>query len=226
MQSKRLDIKKAILLIMNYLIGYLYLYPILLNWLIDKFSLNKDLVLLIFYIAYTLFTVIIIKDILFSDGKRFINNLPKNILAIFKNYLLMLIFVISMNMILYNFFDLLNSNNQKAIEDAIGIAKYSTIFASIFFGPIVEESIFRLGIFRNLQKGDHFVVSCLISSFCFGLLHVYDSILMKSYLDCLYLLTYMGMGMIICRVYYLKDNFITCILLHMLNNLLGVLLLL
>ena len=89
MQSKRLDIKKAILLIMNYLIGYLYLYPILLNWLIDKFSLNKDLVLLIFYIAYTLFTVIIIKDILFSDGKRFINNLPKNILAVFKNYLLM-----------------------------------------------------------------------------------------------------------------------------------------
>ena len=133
MQSKRLDIKKAILLIMNYLIGYLYLYPILLNWLIDKFSLNKDLVLLIFYIAYTLFTVIIIKDILFSDGKRFINNLPKNIIAVFKNYLLMLIFVISMNMILYSFFDLLNSNNQKAIEDAIGIAKYSTIFASIFF---------------------------------------------------------------------------------------------
>ena len=127
-----------------------------------------------------------------------------------------------------------SSQNQDLIVNSISVSKVGNIFPTIIGAPFVEEIIFRtviaggiyglillaMGIKKETQanssvkKNIAAVVSILVSTTLFGLLHV------SAAGDYLAILPYIAMGMTFTTVYFItKRNLLVTILLHMLINL-------
>lgn len=127
-----------------------------------------------------------------------------------------------------------SSQNQDLIVNSISVSKVGNIFPTIIGAPFVEEIIFRtviaggiyglilltMGIKKenqtnsNVKKNIAAVVSILVSTTLFGLLHV------SAAGDYLAILPYIAMGMTFTTVYFItKRNLLVTILLHMLINL-------
>lgn len=96
------------------------------------------------------------------------------------------------------------------------------IVMTVFLAPVIEECIFRAGLFGGLTDrgvGKAYAVSMLV----FALYHVWQSALLNW--DARYLLLglqYLPGGFALCFVYHKSDSIWTSILLHMAINLLGI----
>ncbi len=132
------------------------------------------------------------------------------------------------NMIMSNLFGLIpgadESANQQALEDMINIAPLTVVFAAVFFAPIVEELVFRGGIYKLLENKWSSKVAILGSGAIFGLLHVVMGLLAGDLYELIYFINYFAMGCAFGFLYYKTKNIYICIGVHFLNNLVGVLL--
>ena len=91
--------------------------------------------------------------------------------------------------------------------DLLSIANVAPIavIAIAFFGPILEEFVFRRVIFGSLVQTTNFWVAALVSSIVFALIH----------LDFSHIIIYAISGFIFAFLYYKTKRIITSIIAHM-----------
>ena len=97
-----------------------------------------------------------------------------------------------------------NTANLVSIADVAPI----TIIAIVFFGPILEEFVFRRVIFGSLVQTTNFFVAALVSSIVFALIH----------LDFPHIILYAISGFIFAFLYHKTKRIITSIIAHMMLN--------
>ncbi len=86
------------------------------------------------------------------------------------------------------------------------------IFAVVITGPVVEELVFRFGIFGGMRKKFNFGVAASLSSLIFGVLHMNWTIGISAFF----------LGFICCVLYESTQQLFYPVLLHMASNLVSV----
>lgn len=97
-----------------------------------------------------------------------------------------------------------NTASLLSITDVAPIA----IIAIVFFGPILEEFVFRRVVFGSLVQTTNFFVAALVSSIVFALIH----------LDFPHIIIYAISGFIFAFLYHRTKRIITSIIAHMMLN--------
>lgn len=225
---KTLSRKNSIFIVLNYCLGYLFIYPFLLSTLgnllfiflkIDIF----DFLLLIFYVLFFI-AMIFAGRVLLLDAW---NQLKRNGLIILKCVFINLVYSLFVSYILNILISLLttqaSSNNQVFIEDGLQQNPVFIIIIALVFAPIVEELVFRGVIYNKIKIRSGFLPGAIISSVLFGLLHVLDSLLILNFSDIPFAISYMALGFFIAKSYKDTDSLAGSILFHFINNLMGVL---
>lgn len=92
----------------------------------------------------------------------------------------------------------------------------------IFFGPFLEELVFRYGFRKSFHKE---LPYALFSAFVFGLLHVLTAIdtftiqnILAHASEFLFIIPYGSLGFFFAKAYYETDNIFTSAIPHMLHN--------
>lgn len=82
------------------------------------------------------------------------------------------------------------------------------IFASVLFGPVLEELVFRRVVFGSLIQTQNFWVAGFISAIVFAAIH----------LDFTHIILYTVSGFVFAFLYYKTKRLLTSIIAHMLLN--------
>ncbi len=109
----------------------------------------------------------------------------------------------------------MNPNNQAVsglAADSPGIIKAT----GIFMAPIVEELMFRAGLFGALRRKSR-VIAYAVSMLAFGIYHIWTYI-PENPLYLLFIIQYLPVSWILCRCYEQTNTIWTPIFLHMLIN--------
>ena len=219
---------KAILLVLNYFVGYLFLYPRLaviltLSMNPNATSINKFIELMIY--GWMIFISIALS---YPELKRSYHNIPswkifiKRIgIAFVQLYLISFV----CTMLSTYLSGSLDSANQMGISSSLKDNLMLTIFITLCYAPIVEEIVFRGVLFRSFRSRFNFMTSAIISGLLFGGLHIFDSIQAGNLSDVWFILVYFGLGFFFCKAYEDCDSIYSGYILHLINNSLAVLLL-
>lgn len=116
-------------------------------------------------------------------------------------------------MLLLNF----DSNpNNSAVVDLAELKMGPTAAMAIFLAPIVEELVFRGGVFGLLRRYNR-LLAYVVSILVFGLYHIWSSAI-ENPLDLIYIIQYIPASYALCRCYERTNSIWAGIFLHMLNN--------
>lgn len=219
--------KNKIIVLIQYLIGYLVVYPILLGFL-ASFAykiIGVDIsygIQLVFYVAFLLYFCYLCKPLLLemkvSLKERFGSILKitgKNVL-----YSYLLNYVI--NMFLLYFTSQTSSANQVNIESQLSSTPLLIAFVAVIFAPFVEEFVFRGVIYKHIEERKGFWIAALVSSFLFGGMHVFFSIFSLNFVDLLFAFPYMVQGFMIAKNYRDTQSFAGAWMFHFINNFVAV----
>ncbi len=114
-----------------------------------------------------------------------------------------------------------NPENQAALESLLEggpIAIISLILFAGFLAPIVEEIVFRKGLWDVFEKPLGFIGAIILNSFFFGFIHIIADISLDS-MQLLNIVPYFGMGLVISLIYYYSGKIIFVpIFVHMAYN--------
>lgn len=99
------------------------------------------------------------------------------------------------------------SQNTEVIMNITQVAPIM-ILATVVFGPILEELVFRRVIFGSIIQNYNFWISCIVSAIFFAAIHM----------DFSHILLYTICGMIFAFLYYKTKRLLTSIIAHMLLN--------
>lgn len=219
--------KRTALLLALYFIGYLLVIPVMIKNItlaINPSATVVNIPVSVFIHFVFLCICIYIAKPVWIDS---IYKLKNNKRVFFKNLIKYIILILVVNALLGMFINLFsqssNSENQISIIRNAKIAPLFIAFLSAFFAPILEETIFRGGVFSCLRKHHSYLFSMLISSFLFGFIHVMNSLFIGNFNDLIYLFLYMGLGMILSKSYEKSNSLLVSIGVHMGNNLVGLL---
>lgn len=169
-----------------------------------------------------IFSIILFKDFLIENIKKFKEKLFNNIIwsATAGLGIMYLISYIS-NIIITLFLGSSDTaSNQLLFESLIENNFIFMALQAIIFAPIVEELIFRGLIFRSL-RGYNMYLAHFVSAFLFGFIHIYQGLLAGDMTQLLYLLSYGGMGFAFSLAYEKKKTICAPIFIHFLNNLIA-----
>lgn len=216
-------------LIVVYFFGYMFLVPVLARNL--TLFLNSNAIVMSIPILTILYAIILVLSVLITRPlwqeawDSFKQNIVRNLFEI----ITMTFFVLALNFALSMVVSLITgtpeSVNQENIKVNTTIAPIFMLFSSVIFAPIVEESVFRGGIFSYCRKYMGFVPSAIISGFFFGCIHVMGSFITFQFTDLVYLVVYGGLGFFFCYCYEKKNSIVSSAGVHALNNLISFMLL-
>lgn len=119
-----------------------------------------------------------------------------------------------------------NSSNQEMIIKIIEENPFSAFISVVIFAPIVEELVFRGGIYNLLKNKLSENLSLILSSLIFGLLHVIFGLLAFEISEFIFLIAYFILGLGFGFIYKKTNNIYICIIVHFINNLISFLILL
>lgn len=223
LENKIISNKRILLLVINYFIGYMYLYPFLLKRIFILFQLDikaYDFLSLLIYVGMILFSFFVGLPILKESIKRF----PR-IIKYFESVLITFVSLYFISGITSTIVMLLTNTDQSAnqtlIIEAFKQSPLMISFSILIYAPFVEEMVFRGAIFRGLRSRYNFITAGLISGILFGMIHVFDSLIAGNFNDLWYLLTYGALGFLFCYSYEKNKTIFAPMLLHFMNNLLG-----
>lgn len=112
------------------------------------------------------------------------------------------------------------SDNQEAISVFANVAPIPMFFSIVLFAPILEELVFRVAIFQNVYDHSR-ILAYVISSLCFGTVHIISGLMAGDLTQLLFLLPYGLLGTLFCYFYEKKDSIYVPMLIHMANNLIA-----
>ena len=155
-------------LIVVYFFGYMFLVPVLARNL--TLFLNPNAIVMSIPILTILYAIILVLSVLITRPlwqeawDSFKQNIVRNLFEI----ITMTFFVLALNFALSMIVSLISgtpeSVNQENIKVNTTIAPIFMLFSSVIFAPIVEESVFRGGIFSYCRKYMGFVPSAIIKA--------------------------------------------------------------
>ena len=186
-------------------------------WLAEALNWPKELTniyLLICQLAMII-SIIFIYRIELKDN---LNHFKKNAEPAFKNcakYLLASYVLVALsNSLIRIFVETDIAQNEAAIRNLSIAFPLYTIIITILFAPIIEELIFRFSLRKLFGTLDWVYIIC--SGLIFGLLHVLFGN------DYIYLISYSIPGCIFAYAYVKEKNIIVPIILHAINNGVGI----
>lgn len=213
-----------ILVFIGLLLGMAYFPYIpmkLFNIQYDNFNMTMKMLYMIFCdIGYMLVLFILYKDKIIKDFKKYFKKFGENFELSFKYYFIGVIIMMASNLIITLFFNDATAGNEEAVRSLIDQLPVYMIFSVSLYAPFVEEIIFRHSIKdcvlcygkNKITKG----IYIFISGFIFAALHILGQT--TSYLDYLYLIPYLSLGIAFSALYVKTDNIFSSISMHMLHN--------
>ena len=108
-----------------------------------------------------------------------------------------------------------NQNNEAIIEMA-GSESGKTNAIAMYLAPIVEELLFRGGLFCNIRKKNR-VLAYVVSMLCFSLYHVWGYALSDP-MYWIYIIQYIPASYVLCKCYEKTNTIWASIFLHMSIN--------
>ena len=107
------------------------------------------------------------------------------------------------------------ANNEQAIA-LLQSERGPMVAATVYVAPIVEECLFRGGLFGVLRHKTR-VLSYAVSALAFGLYHVWSAALADPR-ELIFLVEYIPAGLLLARCYERTDSLWGSVFLHALNN--------
>ena len=213
--NKKYILKSIITFILFYYSSYLQLIPILiLNLNLDKLSgTNKVLLSMYSNIILLIILILLYKNDLKNEFKKFKENLNKNIDTGFKYWLIGLMTMFISNIIINIIIGNGQAENEKIVQQMITYAPYIMVINAGIIAPIIEEITFRKA-FKNVFNNKWLFI--LSSGLIFGSLHVITKL--TSPLDLLYIIPYSSLGISLAYMYYKTDTIYTSITMHIFHN--------
>ena len=208
---------------------YLPIHILLLPWLMTTLlgdSCSSAEINFICYALGVLYMLVCALRFLRQDFDPLCDNLPFILLEVIVCYCLMLGFNLLLNgvfslieSLLSDFsvtdFTAANPNNAAVIDmTAEGYGMVEAL--AVFLAPIVEELMFRAGLFGLLRRYNRFW-AYVVSILAFAFYHVWGYAL-NDPISWLYLLQYIPVTYLLCRCYERSNSIWGSILLHMLIN--------
>lgn len=225
---------KGILFSVGLFLLYYLVCPNLFAFLLKKPLLSNNFWAYNFaYLAIYLFTFLVVllivhKDI-FRQFKEFIHEPKKYLHKGFSYWVYGLIVMMISNMIVSSLLGNIAVNEQETRQVLLSSPLYA-IPAILFFGPFLEELVFRYGLRKSFNKEIPFA---LFSAFIFGGLHVITAIdeftlasIFSHISEFLFIVPYGSLGFFFAKAYYETENIFSSAIPHMLHNTISVLLIL
>lgn len=110
------------------------------------------------------------------------------------------------------------TENQEAIELILDTNMFYTFFTVTIFAPIVEELVFRGGLYNILLKSNGKYMALFLSSSIFGFLHVFNALVARNFIEIFAGFAYVAIGLVLGYAYYKTNNILICIGIHFINN--------
>jgi uncharacterized protein len=216
--------RQPVFALLFYVIGYLFLIPeitglaIVLGFIAeaDVYLFNGILIGL-----QLVFTVFIMSSLSNENVEKWSWSIRFQ--EIVKFVFFIYIALIAINGLISQFTAQSTSDNQLLIMEVFKEAPLYIVFVAVIFAPIVEEILFRGIIYRTLRFYKFKYIALIVSSFLFGVLHVYESILVAQYEDLWFILVYMAIGWFMGVIYEKSGDILAPIALHMIYNAIAVL---
>lgn len=219
-------LKKRILPIMMFiglLLGMAYFPYIpmrLFNLPYNDFSTTMKIWYTLFCdIGFMIILFLIYKDKIIKDFKEYFKNFGNNFENSFKYYFVGVVVMLFSNLFIALAFSDATANNEEAVRSLIDTAPLYMLFSVSIYAPFVEEIIFRHGIKDCFKDSDNMILRfsyIIISGFIFALMHILGQT--TSYLDYLYIIPYMSLGVAFSSLYSKTDNIFSSISMHSLHN--------
>lgn len=214
--------KRMIILVLNYALGYLFVYPFIAIFILETIGIRSSSAIIAVQFAIYSMTMVISIIVAFPLLRESYMRWKINkTLIIRKNFKLLIMLYMTTfigSFIISGLTNTTTSNNQAGVSTSIGHFPLLMMFATMIFAPIVEEILFRGVFYRSFRPRFQCLLATILSSTAFGLLHIYDSIISGQWSDCWYFLVYAMIGFFLCRSYEETDTIFGPILLHFLNN--------
>lgn len=109
------------------------------------------------------------------------------------------------------------STNQSMIIEMSKIAPFQMLFSSVVLAPILEEMVFRVGIFSFLYE-KNVKIAYFVSSVAFGMVHIISGLLTGDLSQLLFLFPYSLLGSVFCYLYEKQESVFAPMLVHAANN--------
>lgn len=210
---------RIILLQVFYWCVYMWIIPGLLmnvfkqlNFSVESMIINTEWLT---YLISVCFSILIFYPLLKKECHLDISKMAYTLIICLSGmFLFNIVFALLINLI----DGPVNSVNQSGLNSIMGYDNLKFIMMTVIFAPILEEIVFRGGIFRVLRGKIGFFIAAFVSSFLFGFMHIFSSLLMGEFSDMVYLLLYGGLGMALAYAYEYNHSIFSCIILHMVYN--------
>ncbi len=180
-----------------------------------------------FNLVYYIISFSLVLLLLGGYLRRSFDNLLDSPLLCLKQFLiawgLCYVLNIAVNLLLI-FFGAIDSNpNQNAVEALASSDKRTMTVIAVLLAPMVEEPIFRGGVFCTLRRRSR-IAAYIVTVLLFGLYHIWSYMLSARDITMLiYVLQYVPGGIALCYAYDKSGSIWTAILFHMSYNFISML---
>lgn len=209
--------KKETAAVLAWLPVHLWLLPLLLQQMINRGAMDDVAANVICYTLGVLYMLGLLFPFLRRDFDPLCDRPVYCLLEILKNYVLTYLGNMAVGALMMLVLSLggENPNNAGLMDMADrGWNQMSTM--AVFMAPIVEECMFRAGIFGTLRRYSRWG-AYLVATLAFSLYHVWSYALVDP-IYWLYFIQYVPVSLLLCRVYERTNSIWGSIFFHMLVN--------
>ena len=161
-----------------------------------------------------------------KDFKEYFKNFKENFSISIRYLIIGFVFMTISNFLINTFINPSLPANEDSIRTLIDMYPLYMLFSVAVYAPIAEEILFRKSIkdavyaFKKNKFTKYLYI--FISGFIFAGLHIIGST--NSYLDYLYIIPYLSLGIAFSALYAKTDNIFSTITVHSLHNLVAIIL--
>lgn len=179
-------------------------------------TVTESMINLIYYAVGAVYMLVFCWGILRRDFDVICERPLRVLIVVFASYALILCFNFVFALIVMIFPDIIINPNNQAVMDYATADFGPMAAAATFLAPIVEELMFRAGVFGLIRRRNR-VLAYAVSMLLFAFYHIWGYIAIDPvYL--IYLLQYLPAAWALCYCYERTNSIWGCIFLHMLVN--------
>lgn len=223
-----LPIGRMIALLVHYFIGYLFVYRMIATRVTLAIQPDALIIAPFMQIAIYVFTLVVAAwlawPVIQDSWQKFKAHKKEELLLSGSLIVIMIVVNMALSMLVSILTHTGNSTNQEEIRTATTMIPLLTVLATCVFSPLIEEFVFRAGVFSCLRGHANFIISALVSSVLFGSIHIMDSLFAGDFVDVSYLLVYAGIGFILAYGYEKSHSCMVPLVVHTANNILSIIL--
>jgi len=209
---KQLSDKQTVLLFLLYFAGYLLVHQaVLMPFARKTLPAAADTVSIIGMIVILCVSILIILPNVYEEMEDFRRRCCFILMTSMRNLTGMLIGWLAAARLI---------GADTAVNPAGSGVTASLVFGAVIFAPIMEEIIFRGCLFERIRRKTGNIISAVISSCIFALLHIMFMIPASQNIMILFFLIYTLMGIFLCRCAFRSRNLISSCIVHAAYNML------